>query len=238
MGFQRWTLPGLTKHGGTTPHHHLQLSRDGEVLFPSSAALDTQEALAGKAVLPTFYAVRRSSFGTYGFLHGSTQIHWRTNLEYLFDQTGLVLQDYKAAIEELEKGDPDVQGEDERVCRACGISGPDSSSAGDSPASCWHLSSYSHPLYQHPVHSCISQSPVLHSSMGYSTPWASVLHTCARQSPVLHSCMGYSTPWASILHTCARQSPVLHSCMGYSTPWASVLHTCARQSPVLRSCSG
>ncbi|XP_052320089.1 uncharacterized protein LOC127907661 [Oncorhynchus keta] len=34
-------------------------------------------------------------------------------LKYLFDQTGLVLQDHKAAIEELETGDPGVQGEDD-----------------------------------------------------------------------------------------------------------------------------
>ncbi|XP_029572554.1 uncharacterized protein LOC115164325 [Salmo trutta] len=36
-----------------------------------------------------------------------------TGLGYLFNQTGLVLQDYEAAIEELETGDPDVQGEDD-----------------------------------------------------------------------------------------------------------------------------
>ncbi|XP_055787570.1 uncharacterized protein LOC129860810 [Salvelinus fontinalis] len=77
--------PGLTKCGGTTFHHHLQLSRDGKVLCPSSAALDAQEALAGELI----------------------------GLEYLFDQTGLLLQDYKAAIEELETGDPDVQGEND-----------------------------------------------------------------------------------------------------------------------------
>jgi hypothetical protein len=70
MGFQRWTLPGLTKCGGTTLHHHLQLSRDGEVLFLSSAALDAQEALAGTAILPTFCAVGSSSVGTP--LHANT----------------------------------------------------------------------------------------------------------------------------------------------------------------------
>ncbi|KAM9413023.1 uncharacterized protein ACWYII_025061 [Salvelinus alpinus] len=149
MGFQRWTLPGLTKWGGIALHHHLQLSRDGEVLCPSSAALDAQEALAGELI----------------------------GLEYLFDQTGLVLQDYKAAIEELETGDPDVQEEDDEGFVE--LVEVQDLTVQDLPIS-------SPQLYQ----SVPCQSPVLHSCTGYSTTWASVLHTCAHQSPVLRSCSG------------------------------------------------
>ncbi|XP_020326918.1 uncharacterized protein LOC109879133 [Oncorhynchus kisutch] len=145
-------------------------------------------------------------------------------LEYLFGQTGLVLQDYKAAIEELETGDPDVQEEDDEgfveLVEFQDLTVPVVETALPLVGTFFVLLSPPLPASSPQLHQSVPCPPLLyglllHSCTGYSS-------TPVRATPpllyglLLHTCTGYSS-------IPVRATPphlyglLLHTCTGYSS---------------------